>query len=60
VTPAGLRDHLADTLPAYMVPDLWALVDRMPLTANGKIDRRALAAVAAPAIKSARSGRQEP
>jgi len=49
VTPAGLRDHLADTLPAYMVPDLWALVDRMPLTANGKIDRRALAAVAGPA-----------
>jgi len=60
VAPAGLRARLADTLPAYMVPDLWALVDRMPLTANGKIDRRALAAVATPAVTSARSGRQEP
>jgi len=49
VAPTGLRDRLADTLPAYMVPDLWVVVDRMPLTANGKIDRRALAAVATPA-----------
>jgi amino acid adenylation domain-containing protein len=55
VLPADLRDSLADKLPPYMVPALWAVVDRMPLTANGKIDRRALAALAAPAGKSARS-----
>ena len=54
-TPADLRDSLAASLPPYMVPELWAVVDRMPLTANGKIDRRALAALAAPAGKSARS-----
>jgi amino acid adenylation domain-containing protein len=53
-TPADLRDRLAASLPPYMVPERWALVDRMPLTANGKIDRRALAALAGPAGKSAR------
>jgi acyl-CoA synthetase (AMP-forming)/AMP-acid ligase II len=55
VTPAGLRDSLAGSLPPYMVPELWALVDRLPLTANGKIDRQALAAIAAPARRPAPS-----
>jgi amino acid adenylation domain-containing protein len=48
VVPAGLRDRLSERLPAYMVPALWAVVDRVPVTANGKVDRRALAALAAP------------
>ncbi|MFJ8913667.1 amino acid adenylation domain-containing protein [Amycolatopsis sp. NPDC102389] len=46
---ADLRDALNGRLPAYMVPTLWALVERIPVTGNGKVDRRALAAVAAPA-----------
>ncbi|MGW7820242.1 amino acid adenylation domain-containing protein [Streptomyces puniciscabiei] len=49
VTPVELRDRLAERLPSFMVPSLWAVVDRMPVTANGKVDRRALTAAAAPA-----------
>ncbi|MFI8189963.1 amino acid adenylation domain-containing protein [Streptomyces sp. NPDC085946] len=41
-----LRRYLAASLPDYMVPTLWAVVDRIPVTANGKVDRKALAAVA--------------
>jgi amino acid adenylation domain-containing protein len=33
-----LRDGLRDELPGYMVPPLWAVVPKLPLTANGKVD----------------------
>lgn len=43
--PASLRAALADELPEYMVPSHIVAVDDFPLTANGKVDTRALQAL---------------
>ncbi|MCP5105901.1 MAG: non-ribosomal peptide synthetase [bacterium] len=40
----GLREHLSRKLPDYMVPSVFKRLDRIPLTSNGKVDRRALRA----------------
>lgn len=40
----GIRSHLADLLPSYMVPALLTAVDHLPITASGKVDLAALAA----------------
>ncbi|ANY21968.1 non-ribosomal peptide synthetase [Gordonia terrae] len=41
---AGLRARLTETLPPHMVPRSVAVLDRFPLTPNGKHDRKAIAA----------------
>ncbi|HUQ55213.1 non-ribosomal peptide synthetase/type I polyketide synthase [Lentzea sp.] len=38
----GLRTHLDDRLPSYMVPSQFVVLDRFPLSGNGKVDRAAL------------------
>jgi len=41
-TVSDLRQHMMQKLPEYMSPNSWVLLDALPLTANGKVDRKAL------------------
>ncbi|WP_438016720.1 amino acid adenylation domain-containing protein [Sorangium sp. So ce315] len=48
--PEALRGWLGEALPAYMVPAPIVVLERLPLSPNGKVDRRALPAPEAAAL----------
>ena len=55
LTQTGLRKFLKERLPQYMVPSQFVLMEKFPLTANGKIDRQSLPR---PAEKNAQPARE--
>jgi amino acid adenylation domain-containing protein len=42
VSAGELKDHARQTLPEYMIPSIISFISAMPLTPNGKTDRKAL------------------
>ncbi|MEQ1846541.1 MAG: condensation domain-containing protein, partial [Nitrospira sp.] len=62
VTVTGVREHLKTRVPEYMIPATVVVLERLPLTAHGKVDRRALPAPAEvrPELESAYVAPQTP
>ncbi|WP_281404472.1 non-ribosomal peptide synthetase [Pyxidicoccus fallax] len=60
VSESALREALGQRLPAYMVPSRLALLDALPLNANGKVDRKALASRPLPLPSPDEAGSEPP
>jgi amino acid adenylation domain-containing protein len=56
---ATMRDQLGASLPTYMIPPVFYWRDALPVTPNGKVDRKTLALVARQ-LDSTSQGREEP
>ncbi|MEL6558755.1 MAG: amino acid adenylation domain-containing protein, partial [Bacteroidota bacterium] len=48
----AIQASLGENLPDYMIPRLWMVLDEMPLTSNGKIDKKALPELDGSALSS--------
>ncbi|MEU9079906.1 phosphopantetheine-binding protein, partial [Kitasatospora sp. NPDC048538] len=59
VDPERINRALAELLPGYMIPASWLVLDAMPLTPNGKLDRKALPEPDLGELAEARAPRNE-
>ncbi|MCY4045310.1 MAG: amino acid adenylation domain-containing protein, partial [Cellvibrionales bacterium] len=51
-TPEAILEEVSELLPAYMIPSKLFVLEDLPLTANNKVDRKALIAIASNAKES--------